>query len=116
MTTGRSLYKIKHIVSCLLMMFALAWLTVSTPFVYEQMQKKHATAKLINMEDGEEECPLATTTEEKSESGMNTLSEYLHDIHIHDHSLIIKKAYNKYHPSDLYFAFHPELVSPPPKA
>ena len=70
----------------------------------------------MNMEDNEEECPLSNTTEEKSERSINTLSEYLHDFPIQEHSFLIKKTFYKCHTSDLYFAFHPELVLPPPKA
>jgi hypothetical protein len=100
-----------HIASGIFMILALLWLTVSTPFVYEsrQMQKENAQKQSDNN-------PFSNTTEEKSESGAGTLSEYLHDPHHMEHlpSLIVK--YHKCVPSGLYFAFHPDLISPPPEA
>ena len=94
---------------------ALLWLTVSTPFVYaaDQVVKKEAQK---NCSDSEDSNPFSNTTEEKNESSVNTLSEYLHEPHqMEEHSTIIVKFY-KCHPSDLYFEFHPELISPPPEA
>ena len=59
--------------------------------------------------------PLSNSNEEKTESGVNTLSEYLHEIHITNQPVSILDKYYKCHSSDLYFAFHPELISPPPE-
>jgi hypothetical protein len=99
------------------MLLTLAWLTVSTPFVYADQQAQKEIAKQEQKaSDDDNSNPLSGTNEEKSESGVNTLSEYLHDIHIADHPSSIVVKYYKCHPSDLYFAFHPELLSPPPEA
>lgn len=98
------------------MVLTLAWLTVSTPFVYADQQiKKEAAAKKGETKQ-ENRNPFSNTTEEKTENGNSTLSEYLHEFHLHEQSFVIITSYYKCHPSDLYFAFHPELVSPPPKA
>ncbi len=105
-----------NLMAAVLMLMALVWLTVSTPFVYESQQLKKELAKQ-QMEIADDDYnPFSNTTEEKSENNVNTLSEYLHDLHIAEHpSTIIVKFY-KCHPSDLYFAFHPELLSPHPEA
>ena len=104
-------HSIAKLVSCIMMMLALAWLTVSTPFVYASQQhiaQKAADAKGSN--------PFTNTTEEKPESGPNTLSEYLHDAHEQFNYVPAQEEYHKCHSSDLYYAFHPELISPPPEA
>jgi len=101
------------------MMVALAWLTVSIPFVYD-CQQRIAETKTINITNPlqEEECNSfsTNTTEEKHESGSNSLSEYIHDMHLQLHYIAGVVKYRKCHPSDLYYAFHPELISPPPEA
>jgi Tfp pilus assembly protein PilO len=96
----------------LLMLFALSWLTISLPYVYESMQLQRQIEKQEKLNDN----PLTNTNEEKTESGVPTISEYLHDIHsMTTHFVILDKVY-KCHSSELYFAFHPELISPPPEA
>lgn len=113
---NKRIYTRAHSISAVLMLIALLWLTVSTPFVYENQQIKKELAKQLPQVEDEDYNPFSNTTEEKSENSVNTLSEYLHDLHIAEHpSTIIVKFY-KCHPSDLYFAFHPELLSPPPEA
>jgi hypothetical protein len=107
-------YKLGRFVSCIIMMMALAWLTVSIPFVYASQQQNQQVADIAQGME-EETNPFANTTEEKSESGANTLSEYLHDMHANASYEVLLKAYSKCHPSDLYYAFHPELISPPPE-
>jgi hypothetical protein len=97
------------------MITALLWLTVSTPFVYaaDQAVKKEVQK---NANDREDNNPFSNTTEEKNESSVNTLSEYLHELHLVEQNTSIIVKYYKCHPSDLYFEFHPELISPPPEA
>ena len=99
------------------MMLALLWLTVSIPFVYSAQQQMSSLTITtdIPVEIDEETNPFANTTEEKTESSGNTLSEYLHDMHAHMHYITVLEKYSKCHPSDLYYAFHPELISPPPE-
>jgi hypothetical protein len=100
------------------MLLALLWLTVSTPFVYADQQRQNTIEKQLFDSAPEEECsnPFSNTTEEKTESGNSNLSEYLHEMAIHEHSFVILETFYKCHPSDLYFAFHPELFSPPPES
>lgn len=90
----------------------LLWLTVSTPYVYEAQQDVLVSQGLT---DEEVPNPLSNTNEERVETGGNSLSEYLHEPHHYQvPSSIIEVAY-KCHPDDLYSAFHPELLSPPPE-
>lgn len=110
---NNSTRSIRQVLSCIMMMLALAWLTVSIPFVYNQQQK---FASEITSQTEESNNPFANTTEEKTESGNNTLSEYLHDVHVNLQYIEAPGKYSKCHPSNLYYAFHPELISPPPEA
>jgi hypothetical protein len=110
-------YSPRHIVSSIFMILALAWLTISTPFVYASYKDATAATEKQQCEQpADEDCnPFSNTTEEKSHSGLNTLSEYLHDAYHTDHQYsIIDKIHNG-HTYDLYFAYHPDLLSPPPE-
>lgn len=100
--------------SALIMMLALLWLTVSTPFVYAANQ---AVKKELNKTTSfDENNPFSNTTEEKNESNPNTISEYLTELFEAEHQYtLVQKSY-KCHPSHLYFEYHPQLVLPPPKA
>lgn len=96
------------------MLMTLAWLTVCLPYVNEsqqvtkqQVEKKTGTADNSN--------PLTNTNEERSESGASLLSEYLHEMPVLEHNFITLTSFYKCHPSDLYLAYHPELIIPPPE-
>jgi hypothetical protein len=111
-------YSSRHIASSIFMILALAWLTISAPFVYASY--KDAGVAMQNQQceqPADEDCnPFSGTTEEKSHNGgLNTLSEYLHDAYHADHHYSIIDRFHKGHNYDLYFAFHPELISPPPE-
>ena len=95
------------------MILSLLWLTISSPYVNAAQQAKIETEKSGSQDNTN---PFSNTTEEKNESGVNSLSEYLHDHALEDPLPLILTKYYKCHPSDLYFAFHPELISPPPEA
>jgi len=116
--TKPTYYLFKHKLSSVLMIVALLWLTISIPFVYAAQSSQHALLVLLCEEQPEEgpTNPLANTTEERVESGPNNLSEYLHEAHSLEHGFIILAKFEKCHADDLYFAFHPELHSPPPNA
>ena len=99
------------------MIVALLWLTISTPFVYAHQQetKKEAAQKHQGTEKTDDSSnPLSNTNEEKSEGGVTTLSEYLLDVQQIEHHFITLSLTYKCHSSDLYLAFHPETISPPP--
>ena|SRR5205809_3900423 len=106
------MFSLKSVISSLFMIIALLWLTISTPFVFASQQ---AQQKEVQKQAGTDKNPLSTTTEEKNESSVSTLSEYLHDLNLMSHHFIVLTRMYKCHTSDLYYAYHPELLSPPPK-
>jgi hypothetical protein len=113
---GNPLYQFRHFVSSLVMLLALAWLTVSLPFVYASQQVHKAVAQEQPADAASDEnCnPLSNTTEEKTESGTNSLSEFLHQAPAIEHAVFsISRQYN-IHSADTYIAFHPEFICPPP--
>lgn len=111
MNKNQCTYKLRHLVSSVVMLLALTWLTVSTPFVYAHQQ---AMEQLSLADEDEIDNPFATTTEEKTESGVNTLSEYLHEHEIANQTFITLTSFYKCHSADVYIAYHPEYVCPPP--
>jgi hypothetical protein len=108
------MFPLKSVISSLFMVMALLWLTISTPFVFASQQ---AQQKEIQKQTGssEDRNPFSTTTEEKNESSVSTLSEYLHDLNSLNHHFIVLTRIYKCHTSDLYYDYHPELLSPPPE-
>lgn len=96
------------------MIVTLLWLTVSTPFVFkaQQEQKKEQTQSKQNYNTN----PFSNTTEEKNESSVNTLSEYLHEPPAMENNFIVLTTLYKLYSSKIYLAHHPELLSPPPEA
>lgn len=110
----QKIFSFSQLSSCVLLIVALLWLTISTPFVYEakQVQKEISS----DAKPCENINPFSNTTEEKNESNVNTLSEYLYEHQFTaNHSLAFVRYY-KCHPFDIYFEYHPELLSPPPEA
>lgn len=118
MTKRNTTYDLSHIVSSIIMLLALAWLTVSTPFVYRAQQQQEKLAQQFQFPEGGEEDfnPFATTNEEKTESGSTNFSEeYLHHGHHMDRHSTTVVTYYKCHMADEYIAYHPEFFSPPPE-
>ena len=102
----------------LLMMAALCWLTVSVPFVYSAQTAALKSGVQSGSSETEKDSapnPFANTTEEKTESGVNVFSEYLHETDVQVNYVASSLAFHKCHSSDLYYAFHPDLLLPPPK-
>jgi hypothetical protein len=119
MTKRSRIYTPGHVVSSIVMLLALAWLTVSAPFVYSAQQQQEQLAQQLQCPENAEEDynPFASSNEEKTGSGTNTLSEeYLHHGHHMDHHFTTVVNYYKCYPDDEYLAFHPESFSPPPEA
>jgi hypothetical protein len=118
MTKRNTIYSLNQIISSIVMLLALAWLTVSTPFVYraQQQQEKLAQQYQCAEESDEDYNPFASTNEEKTENGSTNFSEeYLHHgHHIDQHSTPVV-TYYKCHLADEYIAYHPEFFSPPPE-
>ena len=106
-------YSERHVSSSLFMIVALLWLTVSTPFVFKAQQEQKK--EIQNQSKQTDNNPFSNTTEEKNESGANTLSEYLHDHpSLEKNFILITRLYKRY-PSSIYCDHHPELLSPPPE-
>lgn len=103
-----------EVVSCLFMIFALLWLTVSLPFVNhaEQIAQEQLSDSPENSTSSQQNLP----TEEKTESGSNNLSEFLHDHHFEMHEGYMIYLGYKLSPDDTYLAFHPEQLILPPEA
>lgn len=115
MRTKNLTYGVAQKLASIFLMISLLWLTVSTPFV----NACHQTQQDITHEAPtgfDDTNPFSNTTEEKTESSVSSLSEYLHEINSHHRHFVILDNTIKCHPDDIYFAFHPELISPPPEA
>jgi len=118
-----TIYNRFHSVSAILMMIALAWLTISVPFVLEN-QKQFAKVSKISPDQspltGSEEDsgnPIGnnTGTEEKAPKTLNTFSEeYLHDHYRSDHLFSLVLQYHKHKNAGIYIAYHGEPLVPPP--
>jgi hypothetical protein len=116
MKQSQHTYPERYIVSGLFMIVALLWLTVSTPFVYEAQQSLKKETNKQTKQSGDDVNPFSNTTEEKNGNSVNTLSEYLHEpSRIEKNFITLIKLYQSY-PSNIYFDYHPQLLSPPPEA
>jgi hypothetical protein len=98
------------------MAVTLVWLTICLPYVSESQQEAEVQIETTT-DDGAEDCnnPLGNTTEEKTESGTSLLAEYLQSSQPIEHNFITLTSFYKCHPSDLYLAYHPDLIIPPPE-
>jgi len=116
MQGSKGIYTQLHKLSSLLLMIALAWLTVCLPYVSETEQGAGVQIE-SPIDGGAEDCenPLSNTNEEKTPSGTSLLSEYLQDTQVMENSFITLTSFYKCHPSDLYLAYHPDLIIPPPE-
>lgn len=96
-----------------LLMVALFWLSIGSTLAlgdYQQIVQTNITSDEMESTDN----PLQNIPEEKSESQSNSFSEYLHDNENELPDIINNTAIRKCHSSDLYFRYHPDLISPPP--
>jgi hypothetical protein len=101
----------------LLMLLALAWLTVCLPYVNESHQLVKTQIQITDeTPDTDVSNPLSNTNEEKAQNGPSLLSEYLHHPFSLEHNFIDVASLFKGHSSALYLAFHPEMIIPPPEA
>ena len=109
-------YTFVHKCSSVFMMLTLVWLTLSIPFVYAAQQLQKEKTQHGKVSSNNTTNPFASTTEEKTQTGANTLAEYLHPpTALPDkHSTTLVNYYKGY-PSDIYLAYHPERLSPPPE-
>ncbi len=104
------------------MLVTLAWLTISMPFVYDFQQKLKQIeladvnpANIVNVDDKDGmNSMLPNPSEEKTETNSNNFSEYLHHHDYVDNSHTAGIKYLISLSSELYHAYHGELLSPPP--
>lgn len=122
MTRGCKIYSVFQLVSAVVMILALVWLTVSSPFVYAaqqelaKQQKMEKAASPLTGSEEESSNPFGNNTEEKA-PGNNSLSEeYIHNNHKIYFLFSIATQYHKCENADTYIAFHGELLVPPPNA
>lgn len=119
MASPKTIYNTKHKVSSVFMLLALVWLTVCLPVVYaqQQLQKQQAIAQHLDVPQECDSNPLTNTTEEKTGNSLTSFNEeYLHELYHSENEGLLFKTYYKCHAADVYLAYHPELISPPPNA
>jgi hypothetical protein len=121
MSKNRKIYSVFQLCSAVLMILALAWLTVSTPFVLasqQELAKQHKMEKSTcsPLAGNEEETPnpFGNNAEEKAPNANTFSEEYLHTAHIISHFYTEISQYHKHENSEVYIAFHGELLVPPP--
>ena len=108
----------------MVMLLALAWLTVSAPYVYNIQEELDAISLNSNGDsdrsnDGNENADnnlLANPSEEKTETNINNLSEYLHHHEVAERIIPANIFYFHDTSIALYRAFHGELLTPPPNS
>ena len=102
-------------------MAILLWLTISTPFIIsakKQLQINNIELSSTDASQSPEEDnnPFSGLNEEKSGSGANTFSEYLHEhfqMPVINEPMLIHESYAG---GLIYVAYYGELLSPPPEA
>ncbi len=120
MAKNRKKYSVFQLLSAILMILALLWLTISIPFVYAGQQELSKHEKLTNaatpLSATEEENanPFGNNTEEKAPNSTSFSEEYLHDNHKSDCLFSARLPYHKGENADAYTAFHGEVQVPPP--
>lgn len=120
MKKGQQPYSFFGRVSAFVMIAALAWLTISAPFVYASQQEiakqnNSATAELLITGTEEEANPLNGSTEEKAPKTLTSVSEeYLHDNHRSEYFLSLTSQFHRGENAAIYIAYHGELLVPPP--
>lgn len=122
MKRRRKIFTVSQLVSAVVMILALVWLTVSSPFVYaaqQELAKQHKIEKPASPLTGSEEessNPFGNSTEEKAPGNSSLSEEYIHSnqkIHLF---FSIATQYHKCENADTYIAYHGELLVPPPNA
>lgn len=121
MKKNLKIFSVSQLISAVVMILALMWLTVSTPLVIASQQevaKKHkmekTSAPLTGSEEETTKTP-GTNTEEKTPGSSTSVSEeFLHDNHKAEYFLSLSMQYHKLDNAGTYIAYHGELLVPPP--
>lgn len=108
-------FKPKHVIAAWVMLLALAWLTVSLPYVIsfqQEIAKQESKSAPFNCPiDNEESNPLGNATEEKAPT---VAEEYLHHTDDHNYLFSHRLSHDNRHAYDIYVAYHGEVQCPPP--
>src|SRR5947207_3413065 len=116
MKRKRQIFSAAHKLTAVLMVIALLWLTVSTPFVNAAKQQQQTYANNLATDEetpsSDNNNPFGNTTEEKAESGSSNISEYLHQVHELVHPSRSLHKHCSSHDPGVYVAFHGELLCP----
>ncbi len=120
MKKGYKIYSVFQLVSAIVMILALVWLTVSTPYVYAaqqelaKLQKMEKAASPLTGSEEESSNPFGNSTEEKAPGNTSLSEEYIHSNYRIYFFFSIATQYHKCENADTYIAFHGELLVPPP--
>ena len=121
MKKTRKIFSVSQLGSAVIMILALMWLTVSTPFVLASQQeiaKKHKMEKtstpLTTSEEETTKAPGSNTEEKTPGSSTSVSEEFLHDNHKADYYISLSMQYHKLDNAGTYIAYHGELLVPPP--
>lgn len=120
MVSYRKAYSPVQMISAVMMIFALLWLTVSAPFVVAGQKEIAKYEKLTNhnftpfSSEDDAANPFGNNTEEKCPNSSSFSEEYLHDHNKSDYAFSIIARYHKCESAGTYIAYHGELLVPPP--
>ena len=120
MNKSSKIYSISQLASAVIMIMALMWLTVSTPFVYAFQQELDKQQKMEKAGSPVTGCEEETTkipnsnTEEKTPGNTSLSEEYLHNNHKADYFIYLSMQYQKCDNAGTYIAYHGEMLIPPP--
>ena len=122
MKRRRKIFTVSQLVSAVVMILALVWLTVSSPFVYAaqqelaKQQKMEKSAPPLTGSEEESSNPFGNSTEEKAPGNSSLSEEYIHSNQKIHFFFSIATQYHKCENADTYIAYHGELLVPPPNA
>lgn len=122
MKRGCKIYSVPQLISAVVMILALVWLTVSSPFVNtarQELAKQQKTEQAASPHAGSEEessNPFGNNAEEKAPGNTSISEEYIHNNHKVYFFFSIATQYHKCENADTYIAYHGELLVPPPNA
>lgn len=119
MKKRKAIYNMYDKWAAVFMLLTLLWLTVSTPFVFESLQKNARYQLSANIDSEvptseENSNPFGNSQEEKVPSANSLTEEFLHESHTTTLFFSIASRSYKCHDADTYIAFHGELLVPPP--
>lgn len=120
MKKSRQIFSGFQLASAIIMVALLAWLTISSPFVYASQQEQASHGKITHScttnggNEEESSNPFGSNTEEKAPGSSSLSEEFLHSYHAISHFYTEISQYHKSENADAYIAFHGELLVPPP--